>query len=238
MKRKSILVFILLAVGLFGPLAHSQWITVLAGPAAVASGPTPTVSGGNFGTSVSSLSVTITPTGTNRFCTIVTGFYQGGATITGCTVGGVAATQISGYAGNFIDGSGKTDAWTFVAPPNTSTTFTCTYSGSVAAAAMSVSCWSGVNQSTPFGTPNVIAVNSATGTATVLSSAGEVVVLLAAYYNSPGSDGAGQTLINAAESGSPDLATRISYKAASVTSTVMTATGSAGVWGVGISLKP
>jgi hypothetical protein len=203
-----------------------------------AAGPAFTVAGGTIGNSVSSLSVTLTPTGSNRLCVVITGFYQSGRTISGCTVGGSSATQIAGYASNFIDGSGKTDAWTFIAPANSSTTITVTYSGSVGDAAMSVACFSGVNQSTPTGTPSVVSSNTATGTTTPASNVGELVVMLSAYYNSPGSDGSGQTLANAAEPGSPNLATRISYKAGAATSTTMTETGSAGVWGVGIALKP
>lgn len=95
----------------------------------------------------------IQPTGSNRLLVVTIGEYGQGANASSVVFNGSEnLTLLSGSDGNFYDSGGRSQTWYLINPSNVSATVVVTFPGNVVQYAVTACAFSGVNQSTPFGT--------------------------------------------------------------------------------------
>ncbi len=226
-----------------GQYITRQYTSVLVAASGGGGGGPAFVVGSGLGLYTSTLTQSYTCSGTNRFMVVQITLYNSGTTITGVTFNGVAMTLFTGTDGNIADGSGKRAAFYLINPAATTANIVVTLSLGTNIA-LAVATFENVNQSVPFGALTIDASDAlATATITPASNVGDLVVAMSAYYDNstgtPGSDGVGQSLAAAGEAGSPNMASRISYKAGSASTTSMSTTAATKVGIIaGFALKP
>lgn len=126
------------------------------------------------GDSVTSLSLDIAATGSNRLAVIGLRWFTPTATLSSVTYGGSAAT-LSSTVASFYDDRAHSAVYYFLAPSTSTTTVQVTWSDTVYAAALTVTTYTGVNQSTPLGNITNNEGNSTAPSATVTSQSGRRV---------------------------------------------------------------
>lgn len=144
-------------------------------------------SNGNGG--VTSISVSHTAAGSNR-AAIIAVIAEGGVTISSVTYGGVACTLLRDHS----DSASGVHMYRILAPNTGAQTVQANFSGSSSRCAIGVVTFTGVDQTTPFGT----AVDAKTTASTTISvdassATGEVVVDMAWVVDNNITVGAGQT---------------------------------------------
>jgi hypothetical protein len=164
---------------------------------------------------------TVTSAGSDRILIVGVGVDQNQtccATVTGVTYGGVSMTLVPGGTST-RSGATRSELWYLLNPPAGANNVVVTLSGSADVRAGATS-YTGVNQSTPFGTAASATGDSSTASVNVSSAAGELVVdhasleSTSAYftvgagqtlrYASHGSDGSGGSNNNAPIGGSSE----------------------------------
>ena len=178
-----------------------------------------------------------TGTGTNRLLLVGVSMQQGGQSVSGVTYGGISLTQVSFRSNGTGGTSTRMEIWQLVNPPVGVTNVVVTLSAT-SQAAIGAATFSGVDQTTPFGTFVSATGNSATPSVIATSAAGELVFdTMSSRNGATATQGAGQTLLwqdtaqaNVTGGGSTEPG------AASVT---MSWTAGNNVWAIGaVPIKP
>lgn len=158
--------------------------------------------GSSWDIGASGPSWTHTCTGSNRLLVVAVGMYGTSRTVTGITYNGVALTQLSRVTQTLEASNQSLDIWYLVAPATGANTLTVSLSGSADYFVGFVQSYTGVNQSTPFGTPNTTSSGSSTSgsPACTVTSAYSNSWLVGAGYSRAAtlSAGAGTTVRQAA----------------------------------------
>ena len=157
--------------------------------------------GGTKGTSVSSLTFSHTPAGSNRWLFVGAGGlgFPAIPTVTGVTFNGVAMTNL--WSGRYNDASLdiRTTGWGLIAPAASAQNVVITYSGSQAEAAGTAVSFTGVDQTTATGTAATATGTTDPATVNVSSAADEIVVDFVYFAQPAITAGASQTSRNEQE---------------------------------------
>jgi len=164
------------------------------------------------GAGVSSLSVNLASTGSNRAAKITVSWYgAAGQTVTGVTVNGSSTGVVTTSTQSHADGSRFMNTYYILAPSTSSVAYAVTFSAAVDECAIQVVSLNGVDQTTPVGTDVESQGNDTNPVAnSITSAANELVVgsMRGFYPSATVTAGGGQTsrIENEAWSGGSDAA--------------------------------
>lgn len=176
-------------------------------------------------------------TGSDRFLVVCIAVYTNTAGVSGVTYAGVSMTLIGTITAT---GGCVVHMYALKNPASGANNVVATLSGPPWYYAFAAASYTGVDQTTPYGTYASASGGSGTPTVDVSSASGELVVDALAARMNPSSPGSGQTqraLVNNASDGA-NIRAAISEEAGAATTT-MSWSGSGATWAIiGLPLKP
>lgn len=178
------------------------------------------------------------PTGSNRVTLVGVSLRDVGndsvPTITGA---GSTFVQVGGYVDS---GNVHVSLWRMLEATPGATTISLTYSEGILAIGVVVFTCSGVDQGTPFGTPNTAIGTSTAATVTVADDVGDVTVDIVAgdLQTAEPSEGADQTVVHKGKDGANEVSYGMSYQPGDGGVMSWTMSDSASWAILGVALKP